>query len=114
MRSNDVSLLELNHASESLSQEQTPINLGSSTKSSTHVAVGAVFGVGFYREYAAAHARRAGQKAERPGLPREDRSRRRLVRRSHVLTILAAWLITVPLSAALSAGIYALMHVFSV
>ncbi|MBW3241115.1 inorganic phosphate transporter [Epibacterium sp. DP7N7-1] len=82
--------------------------------SSTHVAVGAVFGVGFYREYAAAHARRAGQKAERPGLPREDRSRRRLVRRSHVLTILAAWLITVPLSAALSAGIYALMHVFSV
>ncbi|MCG7627578.1 inorganic phosphate transporter [Epibacterium sp. MM17-32] len=78
--------------------------------SSTHVAVGAVFGVGFYREHMAARARRIGARAARPGLPREDRSRRRLVRRSHVLTILAAWLITVPLSAALSAGIYTLLH----
>ncbi|ABF63400.1 inorganic phosphate transporter [Ruegeria sp. TM1040] len=81
--------------------------------SSTHVAVGAVFGVGFYREHAAAQARRAGQKETRPGLPHEDRSRRRLVRRSHVLTILAAWLITVPLSGLLSAGIYGILHLFS-
>jgi len=81
--------------------------------SSTHVAVGAVFGVGFYREHMAARARRIGAGSSRPGLPQEDRSRRRLVRRSHVLTILAAWLITVPLSAALSAAIYSLLHFFS-
>ncbi|MNY78210.1 hypothetical protein D3C86_2183670 [compost metagenome] len=32
--------------------------------------------------------------------------RRRLVRRSHFLTIVAAWVITVPASAALSAAVY--------
>ncbi|TNJ48544.1 inorganic phosphate transporter [Phaeobacter sp. B1627] len=78
--------------------------------SSTHVAVGAVFGVGFFREHLAAQAQRSGQKPIRPGQPKEDRRRRRLVRRSHVLTILAAWLITVPLSAAVSAGLYVLLR----
>ena len=81
--------------------------------SSTHVAVGAVFGVGFYREHVAAQTRRAGGKSNRPGLPREDRSRRRLVRRSHVLTILAAWLITVPLSAMLSALVFTVLRFFA-
>ncbi|NIZ13379.1 inorganic phosphate transporter [Phaeobacter sp. HF9A] len=78
--------------------------------SSTHVAVGAVMGVGFYREHMAAKARQAGIKPLRPGLPHEDRRRRRLVRRSHVLTILAAWIITVPLSALLSALLFMLLH----
>ncbi len=32
--------------------------------------------------------------------------RRKLVRRSHFLTIIAAWLITVPVAALLAAGIY--------
>ena len=81
--------------------------------SSTHVAVGAVFGVGFYREHMAAQARRVGLKPDRPGLPQEDRRRRRLVRRSHVLTILAAWLITVPISATLAAGLYAVLRLFT-
>ncbi len=78
--------------------------------SSTHVAVGAVFGVGFYREHLAAKARDLGSKPDRPGLPTEDRRRRRLVRRSHVLTILAAWLITVPISATLAACLYAVLR----
>ena len=34
--------------------------------------------------------------------------RRKLVRRSHFLTIIAAWVITVPVTAALAAGLYGL------
>ena len=76
--------------------------------SSTHIAVGAVFGVGFFREWDA--ERRL--KAARVGLPDtapvapEERRRRKLVRRSHVLTIAAAWVITVPAAALLSAAIF--------
>ena len=76
--------------------------------SSTHIAVGAVFGVGFFREWDT--ERRL--KAARVGLPDtapvapEERRRRKLVRRSHVLTIAAAWVITVPAAALLSATIF--------
>jgi len=38
----------------------------------------------------------------------ETLRRRKLVRRSHFLTIIAAWVITVPVTAALAAGLYAL------
>ncbi|ETX27718.1 inorganic phosphate transporter [Roseivivax isoporae] len=73
--------------------------------SSTHIAVGGVFGVGFFREW---HAeRRARQLADsRPParrIPAEERRRRKLVRRSHFLTIAAAWIVTVPAAALLSA-----------
>ncbi len=49
-----------------------------------------------------------------PGKPPRDvnqaeERRRRLVRRSHLLSILAAWMITVPLSAALAGGVVMLM-----
>ncbi len=81
--------------------------------SSTHVAVGAVMGVGFYREHMAARERARGLEPARLGLPQEDRSRRRLVRRSHVLTILAAWLITVPVAASLSAALYTLLYLLA-
>lgn len=74
--------------------------------SSTHIAVGGVFGVGFYREW---HAeRRARLNGIQKGKPVEadERRRRKLVRRSHFLTIAAAWVITVPLTALLSALIF--------
>jgi len=111
--------------------------------SSTHIAVGAVFGVGLAREW---HAHRGGhirrqarlnqaartavvQEAAQdavpgsadgwlPGMapdPTEDPSllrkaaKRRLVRRRHLLTIAAAWLITVPLSALIGALIFLVM-----
>ncbi len=80
--------------------------------SSTHIAVGAVFGVGFFREWDA--ERRL--KAARVGLPDtapvapEERRRRKLVRRSHVLTIAAAWVITVPAAALLSAVIFLMIR----
>lgn len=68
--------------------------------STTHVAVGGVFGIGFYREWrdrrlAAGHA----------PLPAEERRRRHLVRRSYMRMILGAWLITVPVAATLAAAL---------
>jgi PiT family inorganic phosphate transporter len=76
--------------------------------SSTHIAVGGVFGVGFFREWHAERRARqfAGQRG--PGKTRapEERKRRKLVRRTHFMTILAAWVITVPASAVLSAVVF--------
>ena len=74
--------------------------------STTHIAVGGVFGVGFYREW------RDRRKARsRAPLPDEEITRRDLVRRSYVRTILGAWLITVPANAALAALLVRLLGV---
>ena len=87
--------------------------------SSTHIAVGAVFGVGFYREYFITHSpvRRRYLEAKglaagsdvRPMLSEQEVIKRKLVRRSHFTVIIAAWLITVPAAALLSAMIYVLL-----
>ena len=78
--------------------------------SSTHIAVGAVFGVGFYREWhAERRARLLNLQKGTPLLP-EERSRRKLVRRAHVLSIAAAWVITVPLTAGLSALLFLILR----
>jgi len=127
--------------------------------SSTHIAVGGVFGVGFLREYLARRETRLKQRlspiaaaevgavealhsiedaaptlqhipaldtsgtpsttapvAEGPSgtaahVPTSDKAvrkarKRMLVRRQHAWTIAAAWVITVPLSALLAAGLY--------
>ena len=88
--------------------------------SSTHIAVGGVFGVGFLREYL---ANRSGKdrfirdlsKSERKELPKKERKKfkkwrkRRLVRRQQLLTIIAAWLITVPVSAVLAGALFLLL-----
>ena len=42
----------------------------------------------------------------RPVRDREEQKRRLLVRRSHFMTIIAAWVITVPVAALLAAGLY--------
>ena len=79
--------------------------------SSTHIAVGGVFGVGFFREWDAErrlkHARVT--MPDRPAYAPEERRRRKLVRRSHFMTIIAAWVITVPAAALLSALIFLLI-----
>ncbi|MEI4473130.1 inorganic phosphate transporter [Frigidibacter sp. MR17.24] len=74
--------------------------------SSTHIAVGAIFGVGFYREWHAERRARALGLAKGKVLAPEERARRKLVRRSHMTTIAAAWVVTVPFSALLAAAIY--------
>jgi PiT family inorganic phosphate transporter len=93
--------------------------------SSTHIAVGAVFGVGFLREFlvnknkpmAAAVANgeiSSGQVSweETPlstakNLKKAKKAqKRKLVRRRHLVTIVAAWVITVPAAAILSGLIF--------
>ena len=85
--------------------------------SSTHIAVGAVFGVGFVREYVEnpnRRKRRPGHKlnatAEEAFNSPSERGSRRLVRRKFVVLITAAWLVTVPGSALLAATVYALLQ----
>ena len=80
--------------------------------SSTHIAVGGVFGVGFFREWHSERRIRQGV-ALRPEAKRvapEERRRRKLVRRSHFMTIIAAWVITVPAAAAMSAVIFLILN----
>lgn len=93
--------------------------------SSTHIAIGSIFGVGFFRE------RMTNGSLYRPVVSPEGvflrtshlnrtpeaavanfrkRRRRHLVRRSHLVTILAAWVVTVPASAVLAALIYGAMR----
>lgn len=86
--------------------------------SSTHIAVGAVFGVGFYREWFMnrIRSRRVLERIDdvavtiagnwRQSEP-ADLRRRKLVRRAHVLTIISAWVVTVPAAALLAAIVWA-------
>ncbi|MFT3688069.1 inorganic phosphate transporter [Paenirhodobacter sp.] len=81
--------------------------------SSTHIAVGGIFGVGFYREWhAERRAQMLGLQKGRP-VPVEERSRRYLVRRAHLATIGTAWVVTVPVSALIAAGLYLAMTAFA-
>lgn len=87
--------------------------------STTHIAVGAVFGVGFFREWYTRHSTRRlaymQEKAGRKTKPGKDDHnpdelrRRYLVRRSHFMTILAAWVLTVPAAALMAAALYGLL-----
>jgi PiT family inorganic phosphate transporter len=96
--------------------------------SSTHVAVGAVFGVGFVREFLAirnmtgaavpmrASLVDAAMLNDRPedALARERRNERRyLVRRLKLAQIGAAWLVTLPASALLAALLYRVLFAFT-
>ncbi|MCH6586920.1 MAG: inorganic phosphate transporter [Proteobacteria bacterium] len=85
--------------------------------SSTHIAVGAVFGVGFFREYFTARRPRVsryntgkesgGKETKNDGNNNGEIIRRRkLVRRSHLITIVAAWVITVPATAVMAGGLF--------
>ena len=89
--------------------------------SSTHIAVGAVFGVGFLREYLSrreAHgsavpvnarfvdASQLNKTPEEALLNARQVESRLLVRRQHVYSIFAAWIVTVPASALLSGILY--------
>lgn len=93
--------------------------------SSTHIAVGAVFGVGFFREFLINSGYRSRKSQEdasalATNLSREDAVRqmdkvqkRKLVRRRHLLGIIAAWVITVPASGMLAALILWLIRLMT-
>lgn len=93
--------------------------------SSTHIAIGGVFGVGFLREFLVnrniTRARLIGTEKKKkaanwPGklnkTPEQalkraaKREKRRLVRRRHMYSIAAAWVVTVPAAGLLSGVIY--------
>ncbi|MDX2483892.1 MAG: inorganic phosphate transporter [Pseudodonghicola sp.] len=78
--------------------------------SSTHIAVGAVFGVGFFREWYNEKHRPRTAPSKGGKIATEERRRRKLVRRSHFLTIAAAWVITVPAAALLSALVFVALN----
>ena len=106
--------------------------------SSTHIAIGGVFGVGFFREFLVnwrdnrqpvhadgpvenarpkvsaaeiARAAAAGMVLTKKEAKKLKKARKRkLVRRRHVTTIIAAWLITVPVAALLSALIFFMLR----
>jgi PiT family inorganic phosphate transporter len=103
--------------------------------SSTHIAVGAIFGVGFFREVlvnwnnvaATAGNRDPGKKkkdagdipaAETAGMMLSHKAakkikkarKRRLVRRHYAVTIAAAWVLTVPAAAFLSAFFFSTLR----
>jgi PiT family inorganic phosphate transporter len=88
--------------------------------SSTHIAVGAIFGVGLFREWKTSRQTHINhgkftQKKEpeaRGLIKREKAMYRKLVRRQHIMTIAAAWVITVPLSALLAGGLLHLIRTF--
>ena len=82
--------------------------------SSTHIAVGAVFGVGFFREHLSARQTRArrGQRSndsDGVGANGDAFRRRKLVRRGHMMTIAAAWVITVPATGAMAGALFFLI-----
>lgn len=83
--------------------------------SSTHVAVGGIFGVGFFREWDTERRRTKARIAmlPRPAYVPETRRVRKLVRRSQVMTVIAAWIITVPAAALLSGTIFFLIATVS-
>jgi len=81
--------------------------------SSTHIAVGAVFGVGFFREWVTGRKShinhgRVGKNPEPAAADGDtERTRRRkLVRRQHFMTIVAAWVVTVPSAALMGAALF--------
>ena len=85
--------------------------------SSTHIAIGALFGVGFLREYLAnkengpakpvaettTEPRGGPHGGKDPRTKAEKMRRRYLVRRSHMITIVGAWVITVPVTGIIAA-----------
>ncbi|WP_077101773.1 inorganic phosphate transporter [Agrobacterium sp. DSM 25558] len=90
--------------------------------STTHTAIGAIFGVGFFREWYTHRTRTRQDMARADVTDTSDTSdednentsevrRRYLVRRSHFMTIVAAWIITVPTSAVLAAALYGIMYI---
>lgn len=84
--------------------------------SSTHTAIGGVFGVGLLREVLTNKGvrRRNGGNPRPPkldgsmkaALKAQKRENRRLVRRRHIWSIAAAWVVTVPAAAVLSGLLY--------
>jgi inorganic phosphate transporter, PiT family len=93
--------------------------------SSTHIAVGAVFGVGFLRESFSnkglknkavsadtlfLSTKKLNKTPEDAIANYQKRNKRYLVRRQHAFSIATAWIVTVPAAGLLAAGLYLVMQ----
>ncbi|MCB1484411.1 MAG: inorganic phosphate transporter, partial [Hyphomicrobiaceae bacterium] len=93
--------------------------------SSTHIAIGAVFGVGYLRELLTnkgvpnpavkprsvfLEPSQLNQTPEEAIENYQKKEKRRLVRRQHVFGIAAAWVVTVPAAALLAAACYVVLR----
>ncbi|MBL4837765.1 MAG: inorganic phosphate transporter [Kordiimonadaceae bacterium] len=78
--------------------------------SSTHIAVGGIFGVGFLREHLENKKGKAGRNEAETLKDKKKQEKRKLVRRREMLTIIAAWVITVPVAGLLSAGLFFVLY----
>ena len=81
--------------------------------SSTHIAIGSIFGIGFLREFLENPNKQKikpghilNDTAEEAFAEHDRRIKRKLVRRQFLYSIAAAWIITVPASALMAATIY--------
>ena len=96
--------------------------------SSTHTAIGAIFGVGYLREFLtnkgvpnpAVRPRslflepsQLNNTPEKALTNFQKRERRKLVRRQHVIGIAAAWVVSVPATAMLAGMFYVVMAAFA-
>ena len=91
----------------------------------TALVIGAVFGVGFFREWDTERRARKLRESLRDEkihpdsnlpateLDQSENRPKKLVRRSQLMTIVAAWVITVPSAALLSAGIFLTVSYFA-
>lgn len=75
--------------------------------STTQIAVGAIFGIGIYREL-----RGRNQDRKPDDEPEKQKKPRRLIRRGDTMRILIAWAITFPASAIISAMLFWLLETF--
>jgi inorganic phosphate transporter, PiT family len=76
--------------------------------STTQIAVGAIFGIGIYREFIA--RRQQVQKVLEEGA--EQKKQRMLIRRDDAIRILAVWAITFPAAGLISAGLFWIINQF--
>ena len=74
--------------------------------SSTHIAVGGVFGVGFLREYLQNRNTKKRNNAADTLKEKKKIEKRKLVRRKEMISIAMAWVITVPVAGLLSASLF--------
>jgi len=78
--------------------------------SSTHIAIGGVFGVGFLREYLVNRdVKKRSTEVETLKAKRKV-EKRKLVRRREMFSIAMAWVITVPVAGLMSAGLFFVLN----
>lgn len=73
--------------------------------STTQIAVGAIFGIGIYREFLT--RREQKEKAHKTGA--EQKKKRRLIRRDDAIRILAVWALTFPAAGLIAATLFWIM-----